>query len=94
MAKMIIEEIPPVPVKPQIKVILELNLDESVVLASLCGKIGGCGETRDIANKIYKIMRFNERIRNLCDKMEIKEKEPPFGFSGFNVGHCVVPKEE
>ena len=67
--------------------------NEAVVLASLCGRIGGCGETRDVADKIYHIMILNERIRRLCDKMEMKEKEIPFGFSGFNIGHCVIPKE-
>jgi hypothetical protein len=93
MAKVTIEEIPPVPVNPQIKVILELNLDEAVVLASLCGRIGGCGETRCVTDKIYNIMRLNERIRMLCDKMEIKDKDPSFVFNGFNIGHCVIPKE-
>ena len=86
MAKMTIEEIPPVPVKPAIKVILELDLDEAVVIASLCARIGGCGETRDVADKICHLMRLNERIKKLCNMSKMGE-------GGYYVGHCAIPKE-
>jgi hypothetical protein len=91
MAKISIEEIPPVPVKPQIKVILELNLDEAVVLTKICGKIRGCGETRDVTENIYKLMRSNDRIFDLALKMEMENYGVPH--YGFDVGHCVIPKE-
>ena len=88
MAKMTIEEIPPVPVKPAIKVILELDLDEAVVIASLCSRIGGCGETRDVTDKICHLLKLNERIKKLCNSSEMGGK-----INGFYVGHCAIPKE-
>jgi len=91
MAKMDIKEIPPVPIKPEIKVILELDLNEAVVITRLCGSVSGCGETRDATERIYRLMRVNERIRDLVDKMMVMKGR--FGECSFNVGHCVIPKE-
>ena len=91
MAKMDIKEILPVPVKPEIKVILELNLDEAVVITRLCGSISGYGETRDTTERIYRLMSKNERIRDLVDKMDMKGRTA--AQCSFNVGHCAIPKE-
>jgi hypothetical protein len=91
MAKMDIKEIPPVPVKPEIKVILELNLDEAVVITRLCGSITGCGETRDTTEGIFNLMIENKRIRDLVYKMVMKGRVAVL--SSFNVGHCAIPKE-
>jgi hypothetical protein len=90
MAKMDIKEIPPVPVKPEIKVILELDLNEAVAITRLCGSISGCGETRNTTEGIYRLMRKNKRIGDLVDKMVMKGR---FGECSFDVGHCVIPKE-
>jgi len=88
MAKVRIEEIPPVPVEPAIKVILELDLDEAVFIASLCSRIGGCGETRNVADRICRLLKLNGRIKKLCDMSKMGE-----GGIGYYVGHCAIPKE-
>lgn len=95
MATMKIEEIPPVPVKPQFKVTLELNMDEAVVLAKICGRVAGIGEVRSITDHIYNTLTCNSRIDNLVRKMRLTTKNAmdTIELGQFNVGHNEVPKE-
>lgn len=85
-----------VPVKPPLKAILELDLDEAVVIAKICGRVCGDGPTGRITARIYDALIENKRIHELTSKMEM-EMEMVNQYvhpKAIPIGHCVVPTEE
>lgn len=91
MAKVTIQTFP---VKPPLKVTLELNLDEAVVIAKICGRVSGDGQTGRITARIYEALIENKRIYELAAKMEMEMVNQYVHPKVIPIGHCVVPTEE
>ena len=85
MAQVKVKEMPPS--KPELKITMELSLNEAVAIAKICGRTGGAGTLRNTMSDIYRELIRHKRIADICD-------DPNFTTGIFNVDGVNIPSEQ